>query len=96
MVKKVGRKLYKMIEVIFEQEKSRTIATDNGIIIGECDFTIQDDAWNIIHTVVNSKYQGQGIARMLVESVIENARKEKVKVIADCSYAKKVLDESKQ
>ena len=52
-----------MIEVIFEQEKSRTIATDNGIIIGECDFTIQGDAWNIIHTVVNSKYQGQGIAR---------------------------------
>lgn len=96
MVKKVGRKLYKMIEVIFEQEKNRTIATDNGIIIGECDFTIQGDAWNIIHTVVNSKYQGQGIARKLVESVIENARKEKVKVIADCSYAKKALDESKQ
>ena len=51
--------------------------------------------WNIVHTVVNSKYQGQGIARKLVNCVIENALKENKEVIADCSYAKKVLDESK-
>ena len=49
-----------------------------------------------MHTIVNSKYQGQGIARKLVESIIDNAKEAKIKVIADCSYAKKVLDESKQ
>ena len=85
-----------MIKITFERENNKAVAIDNGNIIGECDFTIQGNSWNIVHTVVNSKYQGQGIARKLIESVIENARKEKVKVIADCSYAKKVLDESKQ
>lgn len=82
-----------MIEIIFEKENNRAVAYDNGNIIGECDFTIQGDTWNIVHTVVNSKYQGQGIARKLVESVINNAKKEKIKVVADCSYAKKVLNE---
>ena len=83
----------KMIEIIFEKDKNRTVAFDNNTIIGECDFVIQKNIWNIVHTVVNSKYQGQGIARKLVNCVIENALKENKEVIADCSYAKKVLDE---
>ena len=82
-----------MIEIAFEKEKNRVVALDNGNIIGECDFTILGDAWNIVHTIVNSKYQGQGIARKLVESVIDSAKEAKIKVIADCSYAKKVLEE---
>ena len=85
----------KMIEITFEKDKNRSVAFDNNTIIGECDFVIQKNIWNIFHTVVNSKYQGQGIARKLVNCVIENALKENKEVIADCSYAKKVLDESK-
>ena len=85
----------KMIEITFEKDKNRSVAFDNNTIIGECDFVIQKNIWNIVHTVVNSKYQGQGIARKLVNCVIENALKENKEVIADCSYAKKILDESK-
>ena len=84
-----------MVEITFEKDKNRSVAFDNNTIIGECDFVIQKNIWNIVHTVVNSKYQGQGIARKLVNCVIENALKENKEVIADCSYAKKVLDESK-
>ena len=84
-----------MIDITFEKDKNRSVAFDNNTIIGECDFVIQKNIWNIVHTVVNSKYQGQGIARKLVNCVIENALKENKEVIADCSYAKKVLDESK-
>ena len=84
-----------MIEITCEKDKNRSVAFDNNTIIGECDFVIQKNIWNIVHTVVNSKYQGQGIARKLVNCVIENALKENKEVIADCSYAKKVLDESK-
>lgn len=82
-----------MIEIVFEKVNNRAIAIDNGSIIGECDFLIKDNTWNIVHTVVNSAYQGQGIARRLVEIVRENALKENNHVIADCSYARKVLDE---
>ena len=40
--------------------------------------------------------QGQGIAKQLVLEVISNAKTQKKKVIADCSYAKKVLEKEKK
>ena len=80
-----------MIEVIFEKENNRAVAYDNTIQVGECDFLENQDYWNITHTEVNNEYQGQGIARKLVECIIENAKKENKKLIAECSYAKKYL-----
>ncbi len=79
-----------MVNIIFEQNKS--VAYDGTRIIGECDFIENDNTWNIVHTEVSSEYQGKGIARKLVECVIENAKKSNKKIIADCSYAKKILN----
>ena len=53
---------------------------------------VNDNTWNIIHTGVRNEYQGQGIARKLIECVIENANDLNKKVIAECSYAKKVIN----
>jgi len=78
-----------MIEIKFEDNKS--VAYDCNKKIGECDFIESQEAWNITHTEVDSQYQGQGIARKLVECVIENAKIQNKKLIADCSYAKKVI-----
>lgn len=80
------------MKIVFEKLNKRAVVFDNQTIIGECDYNIQGDIWNIVHTIVDSKYQGQGIARKLVECVIENAKKENKQVIADCSYAKKILE----
>ena len=81
-----------MIKILFEIEKKRAVAYDIHIEIGECDFIENNGTWNIIHTGVNSKYQGQGIARKLVECVIKNAKEYNKKIIAECSYARKILD----
>ena len=81
-----------MIDIEFVKEKNKAIALDDNIEIGECVFENLKDTWNIIHTGVDSKYQGQGIARRLVECIIENAKKYNKKLIADCSYAKKVIE----
>ena len=81
-----------MIEIIFEKENNSAVAYDNTIQVGECDFLETENYWNIIHTEVNNEYQGQGIARKLVECIIENAKKENKKLIAECSYAKKILE----
>ncbi len=51
-----------------------------------------EECWNIIHTEVSNLYQGQGIARRLVESIVENAKECNKNIIADCSYAKKVIE----
>lgn len=81
-----------MIEIKFEKVNNKSVAYDNDMKIGECDFIEVEECWNIIHTEVSDLYQGQGIARRLVESIIENAKKCNKKLIAECSYAKKVIE----
>lgn len=79
-----------MIKINFEGNKS--VAYDDNKQIGECDFIENEYTWNIVHTEVDNAYQGQGIARRLVECVIENAKKANKKIVADCSYVKIVLE----
>lgn len=79
-----------MIEIKFDKESNRAIALNNEVVIGECNFVEESNTWNIIHTEVDNSYQGQGIAKRLVDCIKENANDKKL--IADCSYAKKVLE----
>lgn len=81
-----------MIEIKFEKENNKAVAYDNKTAIGECVFIEDGEYWNIVHTEVSSLYQGQGIARKLVEKVIENAKLYDRKIIADCSYAKRIIE----
>lgn len=81
-----------MIQIIFDKKNNKSIAYDKNTEIGECSFIETEDYWNITHTKVNNLYQGQGIARRLVESVIENAKNYNKTVVAECSYAKKVIE----
>lgn len=81
-----------MIDIKFMKNENRAIAYDNEIEIGECKFIELENTWNIIHTGVDSKYQGQGIAKRLVKCVIENSEKYTKNLIAECSYAKKVIE----
>lgn len=84
-----------MINIRFLKDENRAVIYDENIEIGECSFLEKENTWNIIHTEVNSKYQGQGLARKLVECIIENAKEQNKKLIADCSYAKKVIENNK-
>ena len=80
-----------MIEIKFLKSENKSIALEDNKIIGECQFVEEKNTWNIIHTFVSNEYRGQNIARKLVECVIEEAEKNNKKIIADCSYEKKVL-----
>lgn len=81
-----------MIEIKFDIQNKKTIAYDNEKQVGICEFLDIENEWNIVHTEVSESYKGQGIARKLVECVIENAKKYNKKLIADCSYAQKVIE----
>ena len=85
-----------MLEIKFDKQNNKSVAYDNNNQIGECDFIETEEYWNIVHTEVSALYQGQGIARKLVENIIENAKKYNKNLISDCSYAKKVLDKIKE
>ncbi len=84
-----------MIEIKFVKEQNKSIVYDGNNQIGECSFIEHGEEWNIVHTEVSNLYQGQGIARKLVESVIENALINGKNVVAECSYAKKILESKK-
>ena len=81
-----------MIEIKFDKEKKKSVAIDDTSEIGECCYIETEETWNIVHTEVNKKYQGQGIAKILVKNVIENAKISNKNIIAECSYAKKVIE----
>ncbi len=80
-----------MIEIVFKEEDKKSIAYDFDKKIGECDFEETNDTWNITHAEVSGDYQGQGIAKKLVENVIQNAKRLNKKIEATCSYAQKLI-----
>ena len=81
-----------MIKIVFDKEKNMSLAYNDNVKIGECNFIENDGYWNIIHTEVSNLYQGKGIARKLVESIVAEAEKYNKDVMADCSYAKRVIE----
>ena len=83
-----------MIEIKFDKDNNKAIALDNNNKIGVCEFIEKDEQWNIVHTEVSNLYQGQGIARKLVECVLENAKLYNKNVVKNCScsYAKRVIE----
>ncbi len=80
-----------MIKIEFIKYKNIAIALDNNIKVGECEFIVDDDIWNIVHTYVDENYRGTGIAKQLVMCVINEAKKDNKKIVAECMYAKKIL-----
>ena len=81
------------IRVEYDEAGHRSVAYDGEKQVGECDYMVDEAGWDIIHTETDPAYRGKGIAKRLVYVVLEQAEKQKVKIIPSCSYAKKVLDE---
>ena len=82
------------IIINFNLRESRSVALNNGDIIGYCQYKEQDNVWSITHTVVKQEFGGRGIAKRLVLAVIEVARKNNKKINPICSYAKKMIESS--
>ena len=76
------------INVVFEPELNRSA----GNHVGECEFCAENNVWSITHTGVDPAYGGRGIAKLLVLKVIEEARRQQVRIIPICSYAKRMME----
>lgn len=72
-------------------EGSRTACYDSGEFVGECAFVENDGKWELNHTFVKKSHEGRGIAKMLLDELLDNARKNGVKIIPTCSYVAKVM-----
>ncbi len=63
--------------------------------LAEIDFPlVKENVIEITRTIVSLSLQGQGIAKKLVEKVLEIAKEKGYKVTASCSYAKHYLEKN--
>lgn len=75
------------------KENQYLLLGENDEILAEIDFPmIKKGVIEITHTIVSPSLQGQGIARKLVEKVLEIAKEKGYRVTASCSYAKHYLE----
>lgn len=81
------------MRVEFEKNRDRAALYDEkDRLVGESTFSVSDTKWIIDHTYVDESLRGKGYASKLVEKIVENARKENVKIIPLCPYAKKEFE----
>ena len=79
------------MQIRYEAEHCRSAAYDGERRVGVAEFDAQDGRWVITHTEVDPAYGGQGIARKLLEALIEAARSDGAKIVPLCSYADKMM-----
>lgn len=80
-----------MEEVKIEFKDNKSVALFGNNEIGVCEFKDSDEGWIIFHTEVNPNYKGKGIAKRLLDAIVNEARNKKIKIIPECLYAKKVM-----
>ena len=79
------------MQIRYEVEQGRSAAYDKENRVGIAEFEDADGRWVITHTEVDPAYGGQGIARRLIEELIEAARSNGAKIVPVCSYAEKMM-----
>jgi len=78
----------------FIHEEGRIYAQDeNGKVIAEITFPIENGIAVIDHTFVDPSLRGQGVAGKLMAAAAEDIRKAGLKAHPTCSYAVKWLGE---
>ncbi|CAL66115.1 GNAT family N-acetyltransferase [Christiangramia forsetii] len=74
-------------------KKGRFIIDEDGEVAGEMTYTWAGKTKFIIdHTGVEDKFEGKGFAKQLVMAGVDFARKNDVKIIPLCPYAKSRFD----
>lgn len=59
---------------------------DDGTKIGEMVVAINDEALTVYHTEVDENQSGKGYAKQLLDTMVDHARNNELKVIALCPY----------
>ena len=83
------------VRIDFDAAGNQSLAYVDDRLAGECQFEVKGGLWTIIHTGVRPEFGGRGIARLLVERIMLEARAKGVKINPVCSYAKKMMAENK-
>lgn len=75
-----------MMEILHNPEKHRFTLSQNGEMAYVA-YCIENNTFDIRHTIVPTSLEGQGIASALVKEAYDYARRQGYKLVATCSYA---------
>ncbi|WP_425436672.1 GNAT family N-acetyltransferase [Paenibacillus donghaensis] len=72
-----------------EHEEGRFYVAKDGKDLAEITYKRNEIAGELVieHTRVSEELRGQGTGEKLVQTVVEKARKENLKIVPECSYA---------
>lgn len=77
-----------------EPEQHMYALWSNGEMRGRADYLIIGDEFHITHVEVDPSMQGRGLAALLMRETLDGVRVDtNYRVVPDCSYAIKYMDE---
>lgn len=85
-----------MINVVYEPNEDRAAVYDDKKFIGESTYSKSDKLWIIDHTYVDGTYRGQGLAGKLVALLVDEARKNNIKILPLCPFARREFQLKKE
>lgn len=81
----------------FKRGTNRFYKQERDQLVAEITFVPQgDDKWAIDHTFVDTSLRGQGVAEQLVDRVVEEAKKEGKKLVAECPYVETLFSRKRE
>ena len=63
-----------------------------GEVAGMITYDLQGERIELIHTEVDPRFEGRGLASQLVQFAMDDARRRKLNVVPSCSYVRKWLE----
>lgn len=85
-----------VLSIKFELENKRAVVYDDEKVVGESTISVSKNFWIIDHTSVDEKYGGQGLAKKLIKTIVDEAKKAGVKILPLCPYAKREFEKNKE
>lgn len=88
MYQQFGKKIVmaKVALQLGEKGRGAFLLLENDIQIGEMVIGISDQILTVYHTEVDPQYEGKGLAKTLLEAMVQYARQSNLKVLPLCPY----------
>ncbi len=80
------------IEVIDNTRQSRYEVSFDGALVGIADYHREGSTVVLPHTLVDPQMRGRGLAALLIQRALDDARAAGCCVVPSCSYAAEFID----
>lgn len=73
-------------------ERERYEIRSDGLLAGHLDYMLRGDLIALVHTEVESRFEGHGLGSRLIEFALEDARRRGLSVLPFCPFVKSFIE----